>query len=113
MRGVLEWTALGLLLLITVGCAGTDEQAVRHAVTAELIERYRVDEEHVHLVHVESASGSWVVRAEISSGGRAGAKRLLTCRVERTASSGSQESRWTLTTVEDREVQSSGADVKQ
>lgn len=108
MRGVLEWTALALSLM-SAGCAEADEQAVRHAVTAELIERYRVDEKHVRLVHIESVSGSWLVRAEISPGGRAGAKRLLTCRVEWTAPIGSREAHWTLTTVADREVQSGGA----
>jgi hypothetical protein len=35
MRGVRVWTALGLLLLLSVGCAVSDEQAVRHAVAAE------------------------------------------------------------------------------
>lgn len=102
--------ALVLSMLIASSCIRTDEQSVRHAVTAELIERYRVNEDQVRLIELGSGSGSWVVRAEISSGGRAGARRQLTCRVERSASSASGEARWTLTIVEDREI---GASPKQ
>lgn len=99
-----------LILTLLGGCERTDEQAVRHAVTAELIERYRVREDHVRLLRIENAGGGWIARAEIISGGRAGERRVAICRVERMTSSPSGEARWTLTTVEDREIEAIGAD---
>lgn len=86
-------------------CVRTDEQAVRHAVTAELIERFRVSEGQVRLMQIENTAGGWMVRAEISAGGRMGPRRLVTCRVERSASQAAGVARWTLTAVEDRRLE--------
>lgn len=109
---VWEVSVLVLVVLACSSCVWTDEQAVRHAVTAELIVRYRVSEDQVHLVQVERASGAWLVRAEISPGGRAGGKRIVTCRVERSVSSATAGARWTLATMEDKQIESVGADPK-
>lgn len=105
--------ALLQVSFLMCSCVRTDEQAVRHAVTAELIERFRVSEEQIRLMELKQTAGAWMVRAEISAGGRAGQKRLLTCRVSRSASPAPGEARWTLTTVEDREIESNEADPRQ
>lgn len=107
---------LGAAVLLVVpacsGCVRIEVQAVRHGVTAGWIERRRASEDHVGLVRVERASRAWPVRAGISSVGRAGRKRIVTWRVERSASSASGEVRWTPATVEDGKIEAVGADPK-
>lgn len=89
------------LAILLISCERNEEQAIRHIVTAELIERYQVSEEHVRLVEIQLEGTDATVRAEVREHGRAGAKRELICKVKRTASPASAEAHWIVTTIED------------
>lgn len=89
------------LAVLLISCERNEEQAIRYIVTAELIERYQVSEEHVRLVEIQFAGADATVRAEVRERGRAGAKRELICMVKRSASRDSAEAHWTVTTIED------------
>ena len=94
-------TTILLLAIALCGCDRIEEQAIRHVVTAELMEKYKVSGEDVRLLEVRMGGDVPVVWAEIREGGRAGTKREVICRVERLASPSETQARWMVTTIEE------------
>ncbi|MCC6540504.1 MAG: hypothetical protein IT162_23350 [Bryobacterales bacterium] len=89
-----------ILAVALCGCERSEEQAVRHVVTAELMQRYQVQQDQVRLTEVRLNGSESVVRAEVQELGRSGATRTFVCKVERRAAPASPQTRWIVTTVE-------------
>ena len=104
MRNAIRALSLVAAVLIAVllpACVRNEEQAVRHVVIAELIQRYRINEENVRLVDIQRSGSEFIVRAEVRESGRAGRKQELICKVGRTVPSKSSEALWKVTTIEE------------
>ena len=81
------------LALLLVSCAGNDEQAVRHLVLAELIQREKLPESHVEIRSVRflSANRAIVDARVMREEGRAAGWHTLHCSVERDSGVGRRE----------------------
>lgn len=66
-------------------CAHSDEQAIRHLVISELMQREKLPESHIEIetVRLLSAQEAIVVARILPFEGRAGTKRTLRCRLQR------------------------------
>ena len=93
-RAVLLSTVL-LLALMLASCASNEEQAIRHIVTAELIQRHQVPESHIDIVSVSSRTPAQatVLARVFPQGGRTGSPREYQCELTRDAG------RWSLASV--------------
>ncbi len=93
-RAVLRTSVL-LLVLALASCASNEEQAIRHLVTAELIQRHRVPESHIDILSVSfrnPAQATVLVRV-FPQGSRTGSPHSYQC--ELTRNSG----RWSLAAI--------------
>lgn len=88
---------VAILLLLAVSCAGREEQAIRHLVTAELIERERVTEDRIKIDSVEfTGDEQAVVEAKLSPEASRGARRTVHCTLRK------EGQRWIVEKVEDQ-----------
>lgn len=91
------WLALVVPWVFSlVSCAGTDEQAIRHVLIAEFIERAKVGESQVEVREIEVRDREHAT-AEVKvlrQAGRSGEGDLYRCRLQR------ESERWVV-----REVQ--------
>jgi len=85
-RMITRGACYGLLLLVCTlaSCARVEEQAIRHLVISELIQREHVPEGHIEINEVRFVSARQViVEAKIlPQEGRSGTKRGVHCKVE-------------------------------
>lgn len=87
------------LVLAAVGmtaCSGTDEQAIRHVVIAEFIERNRVPESHIEILEIRlETQDSAVTKVKVEGpGGRSDESKSYRCELKRVAY------RWVVQKVE-------------
>lgn len=81
-----------LLTLVLTSCARNEEQAIRHVVLAELIQREHLPESHIEVQSVRFVTGqrATVTAKVLGQGGRADTWRTVRCTLERDAG------RWTV-----------------
>lgn len=96
-RMMVRGVCFGLLLLVCAmaSCTRVEEQAIRHLVISELIQREHVPEGHIEINEVRFVSARHViVEAKIlPQEGRSGTKGSMHCKVERIGQ------RWKVTEV--------------
>lgn len=98
-RTVLAFVLLAVALSF---CQRLDEQIIGHVAKAELIERYGVSEDEIHIVQIRvEDSASATVRAEIRRGGRTGERQTVTCALARAPRSATGEVRWAVISTEE------------
>ena len=93
-RAVLLSTVL-LLALTLASCASNEEQAIRHIVTAELIQRHQVPETHIDIVSVSfrNPAQATVLARVFPQGGRIGSPQEYQCELTR------DSARWSLVSI--------------
>jgi hypothetical protein len=94
--------SIAVFVCLLCSCTRRDEQAVRHVVTAELMQRYKISDGELRILEVRLDERESTVYAAFREQGRAGIKRELICRVRRSVSPSSSEARWTVTTIDER-----------
>jgi hypothetical protein len=88
MQGVLRESLISAMFaFVLISCSGANEQAIRHLVTAELIEREQLPESHIDIrsIRFVPEHKAEVMAKMLERGGRSGAWRTLRCDVERIA----------------------------
>lgn len=77
-----------ILLCALASCAHPDEQAIRHLVIAELMQREHLPESHIEIetVRLLSAQEAIVIARILPFEGRAGMKRTVRCKLQRSGS---------------------------
>lgn len=85
-----------LLFCVLASCARGDEQAIRHLVISELMQREHLPEGHIEIETVRflSAQEAIVVAKILPFEGRAGMKRTVRCKLQRSGG------RWSVDHVE-------------